>query len=378
MLPENRLAILLQHVKQGQIDNCIYHTQATSPSLYSDHMCDRRHFPSDVALELNDDEGEVWQVRFSHDGSHLAACGSGESVIIWDTKTFRIVKRLGDHNSGVGNICWSPDDSMLITCGQDNYARLWDFASGKLIKEVRRFDEPVAGCVWSSDNNTFVVGTLAASGLFTCFVDKEEVVEWKKPHRVQDICGSTDGKWIVAADEQKTLHIYDAETRQLEYDMELNASPTSVSISQDSQHILVNKRDGEALLIDLNARSSVQKFLGHTGGECQIRGTFGGANESFVACGSEDGNILIWHKNIGAAVERLPGHLPRCNAVAWNPADPCMLASCGDDNRVKIWTNKTKSTELRLWHSKAESANITTRHSNGDHHGWRNPSHETA
>jgi WD40 repeat protein len=49
-----------------------------------------------------------------------------------------------------------------------------------------------------------------------------------------------------------------------------------------------------------------------------------------------DGNVLIWHKNSGAAVERLHGHTPRCNSVAWNPSNPYMLASCGDDGIVKM------------------------------------------
>lgn len=49
-----------------------------------------------------------------------------------------------------------------------------------------------------------------------------------------------------------------------------------------------------------------------------------------------DGNIVIWHKNSGAPVERLSGHTPRCNAVTWNPTDPCMLASCGDDGKIKM------------------------------------------
>lgn len=40
---------------------------------------------------------------------------------------------------------------------------------------------------------------------------------------------------------------------------------------------------------------------------------------------------------IRPAVERLSGHQPRSNAVAWNPADPCMIASCGDDGKVKMY-----------------------------------------
>jgi WD40 repeat protein len=132
MLPENRLAVLLQHVKQSQIDTCLYHTAASSPSLYSDHLCDRRNFPSEVALELGDFGGEIWSVRFSHDGTRLAACGSREHVKIWDTHTFSIVSVLttGEHtddrSKGICDISWSPDDSMIMVCSFDKHARLWD------------------------------------------------------------------------------------------------------------------------------------------------------------------------------------------------------------------------------------------------------------
>ncbi|PTB62895.1 WD40 repeat-like protein [Trichoderma citrinoviride] len=357
MLPENRLAILLQHVKQSQIDTCLYHTAASSPSLYSDHLCDRRNFPSEWAVELGELGGEVWSVRFSHDGTRLAACGSREHVKIWDTHTFSVTHVLPNHGGeGVGDIAWSPDDSMIVTCSFDKYARLWDANTGTLIKSLKQFDEPVSGCVWSSDSRSFVIGSLdKVHGLCTFNVWDEETIEWGKKHRVQDVCGSPDGRLLVAVDDLQTIHVYDAITRELEYDLELKARPTSVSISQDSRHLLVNRQDGEAQLIDLTTRNSVHKFLGHTGGEFMIRSAFGGANESFVMSGSEDGNVLIWHKNIGAAVERLPAHQPRCNAVVWNPTDPCMLASCGDDGRIKIWTSRARAAELRARHARASN-----------------------
>lgn len=222
---------------------------------------------------------------------------------------------------------------------QGNSIKVTDIVlqTGEVLKKIRRFDEPVSGCVWASDSSSFVLGTLDKNhSLCTFSVCDDEILEWEKKHRVQDLCGSQDGRWLVAVDDTNNIHVYNATTRELEYNLDLGARPTSVNISQDSRHLLVNKKDGEAQLIDLVTRNSVQKFLGHTGGDYLIRSSFGGANESFVTSGSEDGNILIWHKNIGAAVERLPGHVPRCNAVSWNPADPCMLASCGDDGRVKM------------------------------------------
>ncbi len=126
MLPENRLAVLLQQVKQSQIDTCLYHTSATSPSLYANHYCDRRYFPREVALELNELSGEVWQVQFSHDGRKLAGCGSREQVLIWNVPTFSVAQILVEHDQAVTNVTWSPDDSIIATCSQDKYARLWD------------------------------------------------------------------------------------------------------------------------------------------------------------------------------------------------------------------------------------------------------------
>lgn len=134
MLPEHRLAVLLQQVKNSQIDSCIWHTSASSPSLYSDHICDRKMFPTETLKELADADGEVWQIRFSHDGKRLAGCGSDHKVLIWDMDTFKLVHTLEGHGDGAGNIAWSPDDTMLVTCGRDRYARIWDANVSRLRK----------------------------------------------------------------------------------------------------------------------------------------------------------------------------------------------------------------------------------------------------
>ena len=126
MLPEHRLAVLLQQVKRGQIANCIYHNTAASPSLYQDHSCDRSDFPRIPYLELSKHSGEVWEVVFSHDGKYLASCGEDGTAIIYNVDTFNVVHTLADHEDGVGSMSWSPDDSMIVTCSRDKKARLWD------------------------------------------------------------------------------------------------------------------------------------------------------------------------------------------------------------------------------------------------------------
>lgn len=84
MLPEHRLASLLDQVKQTQISKCLYHNTANSPSLYSDHVCDRNQFPLATVKILSNHRDEVWFVQFSNDGTQLATGGKDSTVIIWD------------------------------------------------------------------------------------------------------------------------------------------------------------------------------------------------------------------------------------------------------------------------------------------------------
>ncbi|KAK3327676.1 WD domain-containing protein [Cercophora scortea] len=345
MLPEHRLAVLLEQVKENQINHCVFHTSADAPSLYSDHMCERSQFPSEVLMELDQHTGEVWQIRFSHDGTRMASCGMDQTVLIWRVPTFEVIHTLEAHQDGeVCNITWSPDDSMIITCGRDRYAKIWNTETGACIKTLERFWEPVSSCVWFHDSQSFITGSFDKDkSLCQWDLTGERVHIWARKHRTEDLALSPDERWLVAMDEQNRLHVYNVATREQEYEMEVKARPTSISISQDSRFLLVNRTDGEAQLIELATRDAVQRYRGHTGGEFTIRSAFGGANESFVISGSEDGFVCIWHKSSGILVEKLAAHQPRCNSVSWNPVDPCMFATCGDDSKIKMQVQSSRS-----------------------------------
>lgn len=88
MIPEHRLAVLLDQIKQSQISKCLFHNPSSAPSLFTDHMCDQTQFPLHTIVELNQSVGEVWCLEFSHNGKSLAACGADIAVIVYDTITF--------------------------------------------------------------------------------------------------------------------------------------------------------------------------------------------------------------------------------------------------------------------------------------------------
>lgn len=127
MIPQHRLATLLDFVKKTQISNCLYHNTVESPSLYSDHMCDKNDFPRGIGLDLTHHSDEVWCCEFSHDGTKLVTSGKDRMVFIYDTSNFSVISKLAEnHTDGVAFASWSPDDSKLITCSQDKQARVWN------------------------------------------------------------------------------------------------------------------------------------------------------------------------------------------------------------------------------------------------------------
>ena len=77
---------------------------------------------------------------------------------------------------------------------------------------------------------------------------------------------------------------------------------------------------------------------GHTQSCFVLRCSFGGANDTFVLCGSEDASITLWNRDKGEIIARLPSaHSSVINAVAWSPIDPYIFLSCSDDHTIRLW-----------------------------------------
>lgn len=115
----------------------------------------------------------------------------------------------------------------------------------------------------------------------------QSLYTWKGGFRVQDCAISADGRRLVAADTEAKVHVYNMITYEEDYCLPLPSKPTSVAISKDSRHMLINLAEGEIQLVDMETTTVVRQFKGQKQGEFVIRSTFGGAAENFVVSGSE-------------------------------------------------------------------------------------------
>ena len=299
MIRDHRLAELLDQVKRNQINECLYHNTSQSPSLYSDHHCEREKFPALTQFTLEDHGGEVWHLEFSHDGTKLATASEDKSVIVYRNlgDTFEMIHRLRDHDDAVTYLTWSPDDSKLITCSMDKKARVWDVTSGEVILRVdhRTPDNShLTSASWGPDSTSFVTSSFDRATPL-CLWTLEAAVDapdhllhkWSPGLRFQDCAITPDGRRVVATDSEKSLYVYDLGTYEEEYRLPFPSKLTSLTVSNDSKTMLVNLVSGEIQLLNVVTGELVRRYEGQKQEKFYIRSTFGGAAENFILSGSE-------------------------------------------------------------------------------------------
>ncbi|KAG2077968.1 WD40 repeat-like protein [Suillus decipiens] len=382
MIPRCSCSTLLAQSGEYQRYRCLYHNSHVDPSLaslFSDHTCDKESFPRITTTILEVHSDEVWNVAWSHDGVRLASASKDKTAIIWriglqaepSSRDCIAEFILRDHPYPVGCLAWSLDDSILSTSA-DHLIFLWNTKTGVLIKTLDNHAETVSALVWLPDGSGFMTGSLDRK-IMLWDMEGELRESWNdiairvtdaavtpdmtrlvavgmgyKPPpalaraNVRDasppIVSNDNGNAVWPRSPENRMIIYDLKTGQVEQSVHMEGELTSVNISEDSRHALINHVPDEIHLWDLEESRLAHKFTGQQQGHHVIRSCFGGIDSNFVISGSEDCNVYVWHRDTGTLLEVLEGHgSGSVNSVTWNPRNKRMFASCSDDNTIRVW-----------------------------------------
>eukprot|EP00091_Calanus_sinicus_P003524 TRINITY_DN13691_c0_g1_i1.p1 TRINITY_DN13691_c0_g1~~TRINITY_DN13691_c0_g1_i1.p1 ORF type:complete len:177 (+),score=41.18 TRINITY_DN13691_c0_g1_i1:158-688(+) len=93
----------------------------------------------------------------------------------------------------------------------------------------------------------------------------------------------------------------------------------SFTTDQTDRYALLNIATQGLHMWDIRARALVRKFNGITEGFYTIHSCFGGLDQSFVASGSEDNKVYVYHVKRDEPIAVLGGHSRTVNCVSWNP-----------------------------------------------------------
>ncbi|PIN20387.1 WD40 repeat-containing protein [Handroanthus impetiginosus] len=360
IIPENRLVHLVEQALDLQKDACRFHNSSVGEmSLLTDHRCGRDQIPCHTLQILQEHSDEVWFLQFSHNGKFLASSSGDCLVIIWEVKAdgqVSVKHRLSGHQKPVSYVAWSPDDQQLLTCGVEETVRRWDIASGECLHVYEKGGLGLVSCGWAVDGKSIFSGVTDKS-IIMWDLEGKEVECWKgqRTIRIGDLGITTDGKELITVSKDKTILLFGWETMSEKF-IEEDQTITSFALSEDRKFLLLSLLNQELHLWNIDGCAKlVAKYKGHKRERFVVRSCFGGLEQAFIASGSEDSQVYIWHRLSGELILTLAGHSGAVNCVSWNPANPHMLASASDDRTIRIWgLNRV-------------NMNYNWRHSNGVH-----------
>ncbi|XP_026140527.1 WD repeat-containing protein 26-like isoform X1 [Carassius auratus] len=347
MLPPRRLQTLLRQAVELQRDRCLYHNTKLDSgldnvSLLIDHVCSRKQFPCYTQQILTEHCNEVWFCKFSNDGTKLASGSKDTTVIIWqvdpDSHQLKQLKTLEGHAYGVSYLAWSPDDTYLIACGPDDCSELWlwNVQTGELrTKMSQSHEDSLTSVAWNPDGKRFVTGGQRGQ-FYQCDLDGNLLDSWEGV-RVQCLWCVSDGRTVLASDTHQRIRGYNFEDLTDRNIVQEDHPIMSFTVSKSGRLALLNVATQGVHLWDLQDRVLVRKYQGVTQGFYTIHSCFGGYNEDFIASGSEDHKVYIWHKRSELPIAELTGHTRTVNCVSWNPVLPGLMASASDDGTLRVW-----------------------------------------
>ncbi|KAL8031180.1 hypothetical protein ABFX02_13G008100 [Erythranthe guttata] len=342
MIPEERLVHLVEQAVLLQKDACKFHNSSVGKlSLLADHKCGGGDIPSQTLQILEEHNDEVWFLQFSHNGKYLASSSGDCLVIVWEVMAdgqVSLKHKLSGHQKPVSYISWSPDNDQLLTCGVEEAIRRWDIASGECLHTYEKRGLGLVSCTWAPDGKSIFSG-VSDKSISMWDLEGKELKCWRgqKTTMIADIGMTADGKELVTVCKETVILLFGWETESEKTIVE-DHPIISFALSEDKKFLLVSLLNGELHIWNIDGCTRlVAKYKGHKRTRFVVRSCFGGLEQAFIASGSEDSQVYIWHRLSKELILTLAGHTAAVNCVSWNPANPYMLASASDDRTIRIW-----------------------------------------
>ena len=376
VLPGDRIDELLRQSLQWQISQCPHHSAPISGDMHhegllQDHFCSDELLPTETRFILREHSDEIWFVQFSHSGHKLASGCKDGKIIIYDfsailaeedpthTPAPSPLHTLTAQVGGVGYLSWSPDDKHLISCGKEESSELMVFnmETGEIRCTVSHSrDDSLTSCAWLDSENFYTGGVKGQ--FYQCDMEGSVNEQWEGL-RVMGLNVLTDSKVVIAADTHMRIRQYNFETHN-DTNMIQESDPIlSFTVSPDGSLALLNLSNQGLHLWDLEDRALIRHYTGISQGYYAIHSCFGGLNGEFLASGSEDSHVYMWHKAKEKPIYKLSGHSRTVNSVHWNPVRHDLLVSSSDDATIRVWMSK--QSQASVIHGKKRTMNFRIR-----------------
>jgi len=158
----------------------------------------------------------VFGVRFSPDGTKLAACSADKFVKVFELPSGKFLKSFEGHTHHVMDVGWKADGRLLASCGADNVIKVWDYERGEQSRTITAHGKQVTRLVFIGSTSNVATCSGDASVKFFNVDNGGNVRNFGGNNDFLYAVGvSPDGSVVAAGGEESVVRLYNGTNGQL-------------------------------------------------------------------------------------------------------------------------------------------------------------------
>jgi WD40 repeat protein len=285
-------------------------------------------------------KAEVTGVRFSPDGSRLAAaCGDG-TVKVWDLRARAVARTLRTGAGSLYAVAFHPGGTHLASSGTDGLVKVWELATGRQVFAAAGYlgnNYPYGtayGVAFSPDGRRLATGHDGAVMLWDWRANR--LLRSLPGHEKQaiSVAFSADGRRLASGGYGGRVMVWDAETGVRLHTLSGHSHPVAaLAFSPDGLRLASASFDRRLVVWDATTGRPLRDVRDHDG---LVLGVAFSPDGLRLASCSEDRTVRLREATSGREVLSLRGHESIVLCVAFSP-DGRRVASCGRDGTIRLW-----------------------------------------
>ncbi|MCZ7686605.1 MAG: WD40 repeat domain-containing protein [Sandaracinaceae bacterium] len=172
-----------------------------------------------------------------------------------------------------------------------------------------------------------------------------EPAVWRAPMPAipYDLAFSPDGRWLAVAGQDRTVRLFDAETRAVRVLRGHTDQVFAVAFSPDGRRLASGAWSGRIFSWDVEGGTG-RRLADHPGQVSTL--AFHPDGRRLAAAGA-DGVVRLWDAQEGSLLRELPGHTGPVSEVRFDAAGQLLISASADDT-VRVWDLATNEGDVRF------------------------------
>ncbi len=295
----------------------------------------------------------VADVKISHDGKFVAACGSDHLITLYTYPEFKKVNELKGHKAAVTTLDFSSDGKKLASGGRDHAVIIWDTETGNQVaKNDSSFSQGIYQLRFNPDNSLLGVVSWERQKDrapyifgFVKLLDGNHAGEISKTetdnHPASGIVFTQDRMDMIISTWGEVAYSYNIATGKMNWKFDLSDPAEynafhSIAICTQQNRVALGSTDHRVYILDAadgKVLHKIESWLGHSKNVKAISFSNDG---KLLSTAGDDQTILVWNTNDFSKKYVLKGHTNTVTAVAWAQGSNTIL-STSLDSTMKIW-----------------------------------------